>query len=659
MSKTARQEPTTLLLASPRHTNAKERLLSYWERIRHTATPRRLALVAAGICVLTITTLTVLFFMPRTTNFSFAGQNCFVSPMLLPNLVSKKQGRTFAAEPQSTIAIAGYPLYSHTTCVTPSRAPEDGLSETISFSPLNIGFLKKNIHINTGSLPKVDYKNILAKPIAPNAPLTLPLSSADTVFEYRLQANEQTTKCTVGQIAKLVCDVAKLNLEQSTAYTLSLRRFFDGKLHKTLFSENANTVGAISLTESSIGDGQIVFDAPRHITLTFNKDIKSFNGIELAQTSGDERRNIPTTTNTTGAVMTITLGEPLPRSSTFELTTQSVSAPDGGRLPEPLKLTFSTSGGPQVKSISIGTHKVPIASNIALTFDIAVSGEQNLSEFITLEAGGKAVPAKLSREDNRVVINPDSNLPRCAALRVRVLDGLENEHGIAGGSAWSYDSRTICQETFSIGSSVQGRAITAYRFGTGNSTMVFVGTTHGDEKSSTHTLNNLIDYLEHNPSAIPAHRTVVIIPNINPDGYNASKRTNANGVDLNRNFPARTFVPASGSGERPLSEPESRILHDLIRALRPDLVIVCHSWSNRHFINYDGPAGDLARRFAALSGYPLVESRSFAATPGSLGSFVGGDLGLPILTIEWRQGCDWQAAWEDVRRAALAVIEGS
>jgi hypothetical protein len=152
--------------------------------------------------------------------------------------------------------------------------------------------------------------------------------------------------------------------------------------------------------------------------------------------------------------------------------------------------------------------------------------------------------------------------------------------------------------------------------------------------------------------------TLTVVEDLNPDGRAARTRGNARGIDLNRNFPARTFTPSPDRGAEPLSEPEARILHDLLTSLRPDLVVVCHAWHDRHFVNYDGPARDLAQRFADLSGYPLVESRSFSPTPGSLGSWVGNDLGRAILTIEWRKGTDWHAAWEETRIAALAVIAG-
>ena len=120
----------------------------------------------------------------------------------------------------------------------------------------------------------------------------------------------------------------------------------------------------------------------------------------------------------------------------------------------------------------------------------------------------------------------------CAQLRVT---------GISGSSAWSLNSRTICQSTFSIGTSVQGRSITAYRFGSGGSYVVFVGGTHGNEQSSVHSLNSFIDYVERHYDNIPGNRTIVIIPNINPDAYAKNQRTNANNVDLNRNFPANNW----------------------------------------------------------------------------------------------------------------------
>jgi predicted deacylase len=204
--------------------------------------------------------------------------------------------------------------------------------------------------------------------------------------------------------------------------------------------------------------------------------------------------------------------------------------------------------------------------------------------------------------------------------------------------------------------SFEGRPIRVRTVGSGPRQVLWVGGIHGNEPEGALATAALpADFLAND---LGARVTLTIIEDLNPDGRAANTRANARGVDLNRNFPARTFAASAERGTAPLSEPEAKAMADLVLSLRPALVVVCHAWHDRHFINYDGPAKELAQLFAALSGYPLVESRTFKATPGSLGQWVGADLGLPILTLEWRKGRDWQLAWEDVRLAALAVIEG-
>lgn len=207
-----------------------------------------------------------------------------------------------------------------------------------------------------------------------------------------------------------------------------------------------------------------------------------------------------------------------------------------------------------------------------------------------------------------------------------------------------------------LGRSVEGRSIRARTVGHGARQVLWVGGIHGNEPEGAIATASLpADFLA---AGLADRVTLTVIEDINPDGRAANTRGNSRGVDINRNFPARTFTASAERGEAPLSEPEAKVLHDEILGVRPDLVIVCHAWHDRYFINYDGPARELAQRFADLSGYPLVESRSFSPTPGSLGSWVGNDLGRAILTIEWLKGKNWQAAWDETRLGALAAIEG-
>jgi protein MpaA len=92
---------------------------------------------------------------------------------------------------------------------------------------------------------------------------------------------------------------------------------------------------------------------------------------------------------------------------------------------------------------------------------------------------------------------------------------------------------------------------------------------------------------------------------------------------------------------------------------RPHCVIVAHAWRNDHFINFDGPAQHLAELFSRHSGYRVKPSDKIAPTPGSLGSWVGRTLGLPILTLEYERGSDPRQVWLDTRAAILAVILAS
>lgn len=209
----------------------------------------------------------------------------------------------------------------------------------------------------------------------------------------------------------------------------------------------------------------------------------------------------------------------------------------------------------------------------------------------------------------------------------------------------------------SIGISVQGRPIRALTLGHGPRRVLFIGGIHGDEAEGAYTTAEL-------PAAFDAAGladavTLTIIEDANPDGRAAGTRGNANGVDVNRNFPASNFDAGNPvNGGLPLSQPESRAVYDAIERLSPDLVISSHAWADREFINFDGPARATAERFAAESGLPIEESTQFAPTPGSLGSYLGRDRDGQLLTVEVRKGADPRAVWERLKHALINAIRG-
>jgi protein MpaA len=115
---------------------------------------------------------------------------------------------------------------------------------------------------------------------------------------------------------------------------------------------------------------------------------------------------------------------------------------------------------------------------------------------------------------------------------------------------------------------------------------LLLGAIHGDELTSSSIVFKWLQLMQ-TPQAREFHWNV--IPVLNPDGLLASKpkRVNANGVDLNRNFPTpdwdqdapRYWAKRTGSdprrylGKAPLSEPESRWLHDEMERFRPHVII--------------------------------------------------------------------------------------
>jgi protein MpaA len=152
------------------------------------------------------------------------------------------------------------------------------------------------------------------------------------------------------------------------------------------------------------------------------------------------------------------------------------------------------------------------------------------------------------------------------------------------------------------GRSVEGRAIVAEELGDPRGLRVLVvGCIHGTECAGL----AVVRALELQP---PRRIHLWLLPNLNPDGYVAGTRTNADGVDLNRNFSAMWLrIGRKGdpqwSGPRPLSEPETRIARRLILRLRPAVTIWFHQ--PQAVVRAWGQSIPAARRFARLADAPF------------------------------------------------------
>jgi murein peptide amidase A len=150
-----------------------------------------------------------------------------------------------------------------------------------------------------------------------------------------------------------------------------------------------------------------------------------------------------------------------------------------------------------------------------------------------------------------------------------------------------------------FGHSVHGRPLVAWSFGSSEARrkVLVVGCIHGNECSGL----AITSALRHEP--IPSGVQLWVVPEMNPDGTAADTRQNADGVDLNRNFPyrwERITDPVFNSGPRPASEPETRAAIRLVRRVRPAVTI----WYHQHMDLVDEAGGDLgvARRYAQIVG---------------------------------------------------------
>ncbi len=192
------------------------------------------------------------------------------------------------------------------------------------------------------------------------------------------------------------------------------------------------------------------------------------------------------------------------------------------------------------------------------------------------------------------------------------------------------DRPMITPVTMAVGRSVHGRSIDAVILGdpTAPCAALFMATIHGNEPAGTPLMYRLVRVLAAAPEQFHREK-VIILPVVNPDGLAAFRRTNARGIDLNRNFAAMNHRANHRSGPIELSEPEANAIADLIERERPRIIVSLHQPLS--CVDYDGPGRELAELMSQATGLPI---RKLGARPGSLGSFAGVDLELPIITLE-------------------------
>ena len=153
-----------------------------------------------------------------------------------------------------------------------------------------------------------------------------------------------------------------------------------------------------------------------------------------------------------------------------------------------------------------------------------------------------------------------------------------------------------------IGYSVEGRPLEVVRFGYGiHKRMIIAGIHGGNEWNTVALADELIVHLRRHPQLLPEGVALYVLRSLNPDGearaHTSDGRTNANGVDLNRNFAVgwRADWPRRGcwtlrpvtAGAYPASEPETQAVMLFLQEHPVEALIDYHSAALGIF-----PAGD-------------------------------------------------------------------
>ncbi|WP_372827742.1 M14 family zinc carboxypeptidase [Polaromonas sp.] len=171
--------------------------------------------------------------------------------------------------------------------------------------------------------------------------------------------------------------------------------------------------------------------------------------------------------------------------------------------------------------------------------------------------------------------------------------------------------------------------------------VLVIGAIHGDELSSASVALHWIQLAAQTPAPWSQAIHWRFVPALNPDGLLATppRRVNANGVDLNRNFPTPHWErdakiywekrtrkdPRRWPGPKPLSEPESAFLHGEMQRFKPNLIVSIHAPYG--VLDFDGPSVPPSK----LGRLYLDQVGIF---PGSLGNYGGVHKGVPVVTIE-------------------------
>ena len=196
-----------------------------------------------------------------------------------------------------------------------------------------------------------------------------------------------------------------------------------------------------------------------------------------------------------------------------------------------------------------------------------------------------------------------------------------------------------------FGRSHEGNALTVWVPEEKKPKILVLASMHGDEGETTVVLSEALR------SVVSRDLVNAVILCCNPDGLVRGTRGNANGVDLNRNFPASNWSPdpvfyksrekdqqdiALSPGAQAGSEAETRALLNLLERMKPQAVLTLHA---ALACIDDLESSFFGRQLSERTGLPLAPVPY--ATPGSFGSWAL-ENGLNLVTYEFEAASPYE-----------------
>lgn len=201
-----------------------------------------------------------------------------------------------------------------------------------------------------------------------------------------------------------------------------------------------------------------------------------------------------------------------------------------------------------------------------------------------------------------------------ACATVQVMNGCES---VQGTPIFHYDQKGDAKKTANI--------------------LVF-SLIHGDETPAGSVGRFWMERL----SGIVPRNNWRVVPVLNPDGVVKKTRTNANSIDVNRNFPTLDWNEKAQSywkrdsksnprrfpGNVAGSEPETVCALKHIEDFKPDFIVSIHT--PLKVLDFDGPKVKPPK-------YDYLPWKSLGHYPGSLGRYMWFERKIPVLTMELKE----------------------